>query len=93
MEILARNRSGWSLLEYIDIEESEIDHYGRVTGAYAIVCIKGLYLIGFNNWRRQWEFPAGGIEEGETQEKRLKGNCGRKRIRRFLNFSLKGCVK
>ncbi len=24
------------------------------------------YLIGFNQWRGQWEFPAGGIEQGET---------------------------
>ena len=66
MDILARNRSGWSLLEVKNIEEWEMDNYNRVTGAYAIVCIKGRYLIGFNNWRKQWGFPAGGIEEGEA---------------------------
>lgn len=35
--ILARNRSGWSLLEYRNMEESEVGHYDRVTGAYVIV--------------------------------------------------------
>ena len=23
-------------------------------------------VVGYNTWRKQWEFPAGGIEEGET---------------------------
>lgn len=40
-----------------------MDNYDRVTGVYAIVCIKGCYLIGYDNWRKQWELPAGGIEE------------------------------
>lgn len=44
---LARNRNGWSLLEYRNMEEREAGHYDRVTGAYAIVCIKGRYLRDF----------------------------------------------
>jgi len=24
------------------------------------------FVVGYNGWRNQWEFPAGGIEEGET---------------------------
>ena len=31
-----------------------------------------MYLIGFNSWRQQWEFPAGGIEEGETAREAAK---------------------
>ena len=24
------------------------------------------YVVGYNSWRKQWEFPAGGIDSGET---------------------------
>ena len=64
--MLAKNKSGWTLLEYIDIEEKDITKYENVTGAYAILRIKDKYVIGYNGWRKQWEFPAGGIDEGET---------------------------
>lgn len=64
--MLAKNKSGWILLEYLDIEEKDIDKYENVTGAYAILKIADKYLIGYNGWRKQWEFPAGGIDEGET---------------------------
>ena len=63
--MLARNKSGWMLLEYLKIEEDEMNKY-NVTGAFAIVNICGKFLFGFNNWRQQWELPAGGIEQGET---------------------------
>lgn len=64
--MLAKNKSGWTLLEYINIEEKDIEKYENVTGAYAILKIKDKYVIGYNGWREQWEFPAGGIDEGET---------------------------
>ena len=64
--MLAQNKSGWTLLEYLKINEEEIGNYNPVTGAFAVISVKGKYLIGFNQWRGQWEFPAGGIEQGET---------------------------
>ena len=64
--MLVANKSGWKLIEYIDIEEDEIEKYPNVTGAYAILKICDKYVVGYNGWREQWEFPAGGIEEGET---------------------------
>ena len=63
--MLAVNKSGWMLLEYLKIEEKDIWKY-NVTGAFAIVKVGDSYLFGFNNWRKQWELPAGGIEQGET---------------------------
>ena len=36
-EIIVKNRSGWTLHEYIDIPEEKISGYPNVTGAYAIV--------------------------------------------------------
>lgn len=65
-DILAKNRSGWILHEYISIPEEEIAEYPNVTGSYAIVKVGDQYLVGYNDWRKQWEFPAGGIEDGET---------------------------
>lgn len=64
--MLAKNKSGWALLEYLKIKEEEITNYDNVTGAFAIITVKGKYLIGYNPWREQWEFPAGGIEKGES---------------------------
>lgn len=64
--MLAKNKSGWKLLEYIDIKEEDIEKYPNVTGAYAILKIADKYVVGYNGWRKQWEFPAGGIDEGET---------------------------
>ena len=39
-EIIVKNRSGWTLHEYIDIPEEKISGYPNVTGAYA--------MVGFN---------------------------------------------
>lgn len=64
--MLAQNKSGWKLLEYLNVSEERIPEYENVTGAFAIIKVGGKFLIGYNSWRQQWEFPAGGIEEGET---------------------------
>lgn len=93
MDIFARNRSGWSLLEVKNIEEWEMDNYNRVTGAYAIVCIKGRYLIGFNNWRKQWEFPAGGIEEGEAPKAAAERELWEETHQQVSSFEFKGLAK
>ena len=64
--MLAKTKNGWKLLEYINIAEEDIEKYRNVTGAYAILRIGDKYVIGYNKFRKQWEFPAGGIDEGET---------------------------
>ena len=51
-EVIVKNRSGWTLHEYIDISEEKISGYPNVTGAYAIVRVGGKYLIGYNSWRK-----------------------------------------
>lgn len=53
-------------MEYLKVNEDEIGDYDNVTGALAVISVNSEYLIGFNSWRQQWEFPAGGIEPGET---------------------------
>lgn len=93
LNILARNRSGWSLLEYRNMEEWEAGQYDRVTGAYAIVCVKGRYLIGYNNWRKQWEFPAGGIEEGETPREAAERELWEETHQKISSLQFKGLAK
>ncbi len=65
-DVIVKNKSGWVLHEYLKVREEQISEYPKCTGAYAIVKVGKKYLIGYNNWRKQWEFPAGGIEAGET---------------------------
>ena len=60
-EMIAKNKSGWSLIEYFNIREDDIEKYENITGAYAIIRVDDKYVVGYNKWRKQWEFPAGGI--------------------------------
>lgn len=64
--MIIENKCGYKLLEYISCSEEDIVNYNNVTSAGAVVNIGGNYLIGFNNWRKQWEIPAGRIEKGES---------------------------
>lgn len=91
--MLAKNKSGWTLLEYLDISENEIENYANVTGAFAIVTVKGKYLIGFNSWRKQWEFPAGGIEKGETAREAAKRELFEETHQKCLELYFRGLFK
>lgn len=63
---MIKNRSGYELLEYIPCKEEEISNYKNITSAGIIYIVNNKILIGFNNWRMQWEIPAGRIEKEET---------------------------
>lgn len=64
--MLVKNKCGYELLEYIPCREQDIINYENVTSAGVVFEVKGKYLIGWNNWRKQWELAVGGIEKGET---------------------------
>lgn len=64
--MIIKNRCGYELLSYIPCDEQEIINYENVTGAGIVFKVNSSYLIGFNNWRKQWEIPAGRIEKGES---------------------------
>ena len=64
--MLAENKGGYKLLEYLKINEEDINKYENITSAGVVFEVKGKYLIGWNNWRKQWELAVGGIEKGET---------------------------
>jgi 8-oxo-dGTP diphosphatase len=91
--VLAKNKSGWTLLEYLKVKEEEINNYDNVTGAFAIMNVHGLYLIGFNNWRKQWEFPAGGIEKGETAREAAERELFEETHQRNTDLHFKGLFR
>lgn len=67
--ILAENKNGHQLLEYIQISENDLiesNIFKPITGSFAFIKCDGKYLIAYNKWRKQWEFPAGKIEKAET---------------------------
>ena len=91
--MIAKNRSGWILHEFIDITENQITEYSNVTGAYAIVKVGDKYLIGYNNWRKQWEFPAGGIEAGVTARQAAYRELFEETHQENLELKFKGLFK
>lgn len=64
--MIVKNKCEYELLEYIPCKEQEIINYKNVTSAGVVFKVENKYLIGFNDWRMQWELPVGGIENGET---------------------------
>jgi hypothetical protein len=45
-KVIAKNRSGWILHEYISIPEEELSDYPNVTGSYAIVKVGDKDYLG-----------------------------------------------
>lgn len=67
--ILAKNKTGHQLLEYIKVSEADLiknNLFKPITGSFAFIKYNEKYLIAYNKWRKQWEFPAGKVENGES---------------------------
>ena len=90
--MLATNKSGLVLLEYLEIKERDISNY-NVTGAFAIIKVGDCYLFGFNNWRKQWELPAGGIEQGETARQAAERELFEETHQENSKLTFKGLAK
>lgn len=65
--MLVRDKRGNELLELIQTKECEADKlYRPVTHSLGIVRLGGDYLLGWNQYRQDWEIFGGCREEGET---------------------------
>lgn len=64
--MVTKQNNGFELMEILEIKEVDMGHYQPLAGSYAIINVKGKYLIGYNTFRQQWEVPAGKREKGET---------------------------
>ena len=91
--MLAKNKFGWTLLEYLNIDEDEILNFDNVTGAFAVINVNGKYLIGYTSWRNQWEFPAGGIEKGETAREAAERELFEETHQKCKNLEFRGLFK
>ncbi|TYS18624.1 NUDIX domain-containing protein [Rossellomorea vietnamensis] len=58
--------NGQEFLDFIQIEESDVDSFLPIAGSYAVIKVNGDFLLCFNKWRNQWELPAGKREKNET---------------------------
>lgn len=63
-----KKNSNIELIEYYDINEEELYKNKNMvpSSAYAVIKIGEKFLVGYNKYRKQWEFPAGKIEFGES---------------------------
>ena len=91
--VVAKNKFGWTLLEYLNIDEDEISNFDNVTGAFAVINVNGKYLIGYTSWRNQWEFPAGGIEKGETAREAAERELFEETHQKCKNLEFRGLFK
>ncbi len=63
--IITKN-NGFEFLDFINVNETEINNYHRFAGSYAVVKYDDKYLLCYNTLRKQWELPAGQREKNET---------------------------
>ncbi|MGN7478151.1 NUDIX domain-containing protein [Solibacillus silvestris] len=53
-------------IEFLKITELQMNKYFNISGSYAVIKCKGKFLVCYNNWRNQWELPAGKREMNES---------------------------
>jgi len=91
--MIIKNKSGYELLEYISCKEQEIIDYKNITSAGVVFKVEDKYLIGFNDWRMQWELPVGGIEKGETARQAALRELLEETHQKADNVKFKGLFK
>ncbi|MUK89372.1 NUDIX domain-containing protein [Ornithinibacillus sp. L9] len=65
---MKKNDHGRVFLDFIYMEEHEMEAYKPIAGSFAALICENKYLLCYNKWREQWELPAGRKEKCETSK-------------------------
>lgn len=60
------NWNGFEFIDFFFTNEEELHQYTPLAGSYAVIKCEDKYLLCYNNWRKQWEIPAGKRDKNET---------------------------
>lgn len=63
---MSTKNNGYAFLDFIEVNEFEIDKFQPLGGSFAVITSNGKYLLCYNTLRGQWELPAGHREVDET---------------------------
>jgi 8-oxo-dGTP diphosphatase len=80
-------------IEFIPLEESDMNAYGSLAGSYAIIKVGNEVLFGFNRFRSRWELPAGRREGNETPKECAIRELFEETGQKVENLSFKGIAK
>ena len=74
--MIAVDSKGNELLDIIDVSEADADKkYEPVNHCLVVVKIGDDYLMGWNNWRKDWEIFGGCREKKETLRECITREC------------------
>ena len=74
--MLVKTDNGSELREMITVDESEAAKlYSPINCCLGVVKLGGDYLMGWNQWRHDWEIFGGCREEGETLRQCIDREC------------------
>ena len=74
--MLVRTDNGSELLEMVSVEECKaLELYSPINCCLGVVKLGGDYLMGWNQWRHDWEIFGGCREEGESLRECIDREC------------------
>ena len=75
-DMIVADKKGNELLDIIDVREADADkEYEPINHCLVVVKIGEDYLMGWNNWRKDWEIFGGCREENETLRECITREC------------------
>lgn len=85
--------NGFTFIDFIYINEHEIAKYQPLAGSFAVIKCDHKYLLCYNNWREQWELPAGQREDNETPKECAMRELYEETGQIVTNLEFKGLMK
>lgn len=87
------NSHGYSLLEFLNIEERAINDYSPLGSSFVVANYNDKYLLCFNIYRKQWELPAGRREQNESLRECAARELYEETSQRVQNLKFRGLIK